>query len=134
MGESFITDYRNWIRGVGFVNNYYFISLKRDGEAKFLYSTTIDFLTYSTVDIEEVVRGENWGASSFFNSREWDGKIFYNNGEYSFLYGVYFFSGRYPHVFSVCCANINFSENVNHYEVFYLNDGFNFTNIESFVF
>lgn len=93
LGQSFLTGSRDWIRGIGFVNNYYFISLKRENnEAKFLHSVTIDFLTYSTVDVEEVVKGESWGASDYSNSRKWDGKIFYNNGYYSFLYGVYFFN------------------------------------------
>ena len=135
LGQSFLTGSRDWIRGIGFVNNYYFISLKRENnEAKFLHSVTIDFLTYSTVDVEEVIKEENWGASDYTNSRKWDGKIFYNNGYYSFLYGVYFFNQHYPHVFSVFCDDINFSGKVYHYEVFYVRDNFDFTNIESFVF
>lgn len=98
-----------YIKGIGYVNRYWYLSFVFNTKSGFLYSTELDFSNYSVVWIQDILsKLPVFSDDSFV---QWGLGIYYYNNFYSLVVGSGYSSVK--HVSVIYANDINFISGLN---------------------
>lgn len=98
-----------YIKGIGYVNRYWYLSFVFNTKSGFLYSTELDFSNYSVVWIQDILSKMPVFSDDSF--AQWGLGIYYYNNFYSLVVGSSYSSAK--HVSVIYANDINFISGLN---------------------